>query len=321
MSRTEIYKKYIAPNLVWGEKTEVKSLMKKRSRNISKDRKIQDYLSKHKVYLTMTTSPTRLRKITTVLAMLLQNPYISKVYLTLPKKYRNEEPYKQSDINFVKSLDKRIVVRRVPKDLGPLTKMLPTLQHVKDKDALVISVDDDIAYPSSLINELIYYSVYHPKSLHMGAAVRLGDYYHPTVVFDRHLWPEYRKPRGLNGDIAEGWGGIAYKKRYIDFETIKRLNSAGTVCKLSDDLTISFSLAKDHIKRHEIESKYYDRLMLTPLYYGELDDALHHGSGTNIKGEEDANMLKYQQCLELLADKKIIKKGKGQKGATLVKKK
>jgi hypothetical protein len=152
--------------------------------------------------------------------------------------------------------------------------------------------------------------------IHTGAAFSFGDY--PSSKIDRHLWPDYRKPRGLYGDIVEGWGGIAYKKKFIDAKTINRLNKAGTICKLSDDLTISYALARKGIKRKEIESDYYDRGMLFPFAYGEMADALHHGSGTDIKDEEDANMLKYKTCLELLVEKRIIRKGKGKKGSTLI---
>lgn len=290
--------------------------MKTEQRDLENDKKVQQYLQKHKVYLTMTTSPTRLRKITTVLGMVLQNPYIYRVYITLPEKYRNEEPYKKSDINYVKEVDPRIRIKRVKRDMGPVTKMLPTVMSMKDRNALVISLDDDIGYPNSLINELIYYSVHRPDIIHTGASFSFGDY--PGSKIDRHLWPVYYKPRGSYGDVVEGWGGIAYKKKFIDAKAIRRLNGSGTICKLSDDLTISYSLANKKIKNKEIDSKYYDRDMLFPLAYGEMADALHQGSGTDIKDQEDANMIKYKKCLELLVQKGIIRKGRGKQGSKII---
>lgn len=313
----KIYEKYIAPNLVHGEKGKIKSLIKATQRNLSKDAKVQKYLQKHKVYLTMTTSPVRLRKLTTVLAMVLNNPYIYRAYVNLPEKYRNKESYRKSDIKFVKNLDPRIQVKRTKKDYGPVTKMLPTITRVRDKDAIIISLDDDIGYPASLINELIYYSVHRPDIIHTGASFSFGDYYSSEI--DRHFWPVYRKPPGMYGDIVEGWGGIAYKKKFVDVKTIKRLNRSGTICKLSDDLTISYALAAKKVKNREIGNKYYNSDMLFPFKYGEMADALHQGSGTDIKDEEDANMLKYKQCLQNLVDKKIIKKGKGKNGSRLIK--
>lgn len=312
---SSIFKKYIAPNLERGEKKEILKLMRTKQRDLDKDKKVQEYLSKHRVYLTMTTSPVRLRKATTVLAMALQNKYIEKAYIALPELYRNTDKYKESDLRFVQSLDPRIVFIRVKKDMGPVTKMLPTVMRRRDKDAIVISLDDDIGYPASLINELIYYSVHQPNVIHTGACFSFGDY--PSSKINRHLWPDYYKPRGYYGDIVEGWGGIAYKKKFIDKKIIDKLNKSGTICKLSDDLTISYSLAIRGIKRKEIDSKYYDRDMLYPLGYGEMDDALHHGSGTDIKDEEDANMLKYKQCLENLVNKGIITKGVGKHGSKM----
>ena len=55
-------------------------------RDISHNRKVQNFLKKHKVYITMTTSPLRLPKIRAVLATL-DLEYVDKIYIVLPCKY------------------------------------------------------------------------------------------------------------------------------------------------------------------------------------------------------------------------------------------
>ncbi len=55
-------------------------------RNISHNRKVQNFLKKHKVYITMTTSPLRLPKICAVLATL-DLEYVDKIFVVLPCKY------------------------------------------------------------------------------------------------------------------------------------------------------------------------------------------------------------------------------------------
>ena len=66
-------------------------------RDISSNRKVQNFLKKHKVYITMTTSPLRLPKICAVLATL-DLEYVDKIFVVLPFKYgRKKETYSRKD--------------------------------------------------------------------------------------------------------------------------------------------------------------------------------------------------------------------------------
>lgn len=298
-----MFRKYIRPNLCRGEVKEYCELIRYEQRDLVADDKVQDYLRQHKVYVSLTTSPIRLRKITTMLSIVIRCPYVDKVVITLPLLYRNKEPYDEKDIEFVKSLDYRIRIKRIKTDIGPITKILPFLQSVPDDDAIVISLDDDIGYPISLFNELIYYSVHKPNVIHTGAGFIFGDYDNSDI--NRKYWPQRRAPVSPYKDIVEGWGGIAYKKRFVDFDLLYTLNSSSNVCKLSDDLTISLVLTQKGIKKREIDDEYYDRDMLFPFNYGLQEDALHRGSGVDSKSdctEHDINMEKYKKCIKSLED-------------------
>ena len=301
--KPEIYNKYVKPVLYKGEKKIVEDALNTPKRDISKNSKVMNYINKHGVYITLTSSPKRLRKTAAALAIVLQNPHIRKVYLTLPKLYRNKTKYSQAAINFVKGVDKRITVRRPAQDIGPITKMLPTLQMIRDKNAIVISMDDDICYPASLINELIYYSVRYPNTIFTGSGFNWGDDGYDDSDIDRRLWPIRRKPRYPHVDIVEGWGMIAYKKRLLDLARMKRLSKLDTNCKLSDDLTISYVLAEKRVPMKVIVNRYYDdQGDLHPFEYGLQEDALHRGSGLGTD-VENANMVKYKACLELINKK------------------
>jgi len=264
-------------------------LMNKRPKKITT--KVRNYLDKHKVYISMTSGPLRLKRLAVVLN-LLDLSEISEIHINLPKFYRNKEEggtYKKEDIDFISMLDSRIRIFRIPEDIGPMTKIIPTLQRIKDPGAIIISVDDDIGYPFNLVSSLIHYSVMKPKEIFTGAAFAPGDY--PGSDFDKLLLPKRFK-------IVEGWGGIAYKKSIVSSQMIKEiliLNKVSTTCKLSDDFTISYVLADHGVKVNEIPGI---REHLEPFSYGEDADALHKGSGTSIgKEDEDANMAKYHVCL------------------------
>jgi hypothetical protein len=275
------------------EVEEIKYLQSTPVRNISR-------LPKRKVYISLTTSPIRLPKIGIMLNTL-DLTHIYEIHINLPKLYRNEpdEKYSVEDIEYVKSLDDRIRVYRVSKDIGPLTKIYPTIKRVTDLNALIISVDDDIGYPYSLVNELIYASYKYPQNVVTGAGIKFGDY--DGSDFDRSKWSRSKRPRGRFVDIVEGWGGVCYPKRLMVRDVmnlIMELNNVSTTCKLSDDFTISYSLADFDIKSREVNTKYYNRDMLYPFSYGEMADALHKGSGVMCTGSDDENMAKYHVCLD-----------------------
>lgn len=287
---------YLTPK----ELRKVKKGIKSPVRNLERNKEIMAYIKKHGVYGSMTSSPERLKKSSTVLSIILLNPYIRKIYINLPKKYRNKDPYNKADVKYIESLDPRIEIRRLDEDIGPISKILPSLQNIRDKKAIIISFDDDVFYPPSLLNELIYYSVRYPYLIPGGAGFSFGDM---ENFIKRKSWPEKRKPKFPDVDVIEGWGSIAYRKEMVDLNFVKKLNKLGTVCKLSDDLTLSYSHASYAIKRKLIINKYYSgNEDVFAFEYGLTEGALHKGSGTEHKDEEDANMIKYKECLELIAE-------------------
>lgn len=270
---------------------------------------IRKYLSKHKVYISLTTSPTRLKYVPAVLN-LLDLSDVHEIHLNLPQAYRNKTEsqyspthwyrdmliffYNPGDVEYVKMVDSRIKVFWENRDIGPLTKIIPTLRRIKDPGAIIISIDDDIGYPFNLVSSLIYYSVTQPDKIFTGAGFKFGDY--PGSDFDRKLWPT-KKTSSKYVDIVEGWGGIAYKKKLMTTKVlfeILSLNNVSTTCKLSDDFTISYVLAANGIKCVEVPGI---REYLEPFNYGEGEDALHKGSGVGGTGAEDENMNKYHVCL------------------------
>ena len=291
----------ITDNLTPKELRKIKKGFKAPVRNLEKNKKVASYIKKHGVYGSMTSSPERLRKASTVLSIILTNPYIRKMYINLPRKYRNRDIYKKQDIRYIKSIDPRIQINWLEEDIGPISKILPSLQNIRDKKAIVISFDDDVFYPPSLVNELIYYSIQYPYLIPGGAGFSFGDM---EDFIERINWPENRKPRFPDVDVIAGRGAIAYRKEMVDLNFIKKLNKIGTVCKLSDDLTLSYSHASYGIKRKIISNRYFSgNEDVFPLEYGLGEGALHKGSGTDHVGAYDANMIKYKECLNLIFEK------------------
>lgn len=121
------------------------------------DAAIQGYHSKPKasksrVVVTMTTIPPRVEYLKpTIMSLLDQSVRVDEIALNIPWKSRKGQRYQLpawlSEIPIVK-------IHRVPKDLGPGTKILPTLKR-ESKDTRVIAVDDDNIYASKMIEKLV----------------------------------------------------------------------------------------------------------------------------------------------------------------------
>lgn len=247
-----------------------------------------------KTYLSLTSSPERLKNVGLMLS-LLDLSHISEIHINLPVYYRNDPKfsYKEDDIHFLKKLDSRIKIFRPKKDLGPVTKILPTLMRVKT--GLVISVDDDIAYPFDIISQLMNAAVKNPKEITCGGGFTFGgkgmgeygEYFRGTKW--KNLWPANCAKYPFV-DILEGYSSVAYNKSLMNMDVIDLILHLNKFCKLSDDLTISYSLRIRGVKIKSLK-RGED---IYPFSYGQQADALHKGGG---EGGEDANFIKYKKCL------------------------
>ena len=70
----------------------------------------------------------------------------------------------------------RIVLLRTPIDWGPATKLIPTLSVETDPRTIIITVDDDLDYPSTLIEHLYAAALSRPD-----AAIGMKGYWLPPT--------------------------------------------------------------------------------------------------------------------------------------------
>jgi len=291
-------KKYVLPFLHESEKRKWTTLKSSKCRHLTSS--FKRYLSDNKVYFSLTTSPIRLKKIGTMLSLILEFPYVKEIHLNIPELYRGKDEYDQKDIKFISELSFKIKIFRIPVDIGPLTKILPTIERLKKSDSIIISVDDDIGYSMSLIYELAYHSYKYPRQIFTGSGFDMDNHERDNVPFPGRL--KFTSIKGCHYvDIVEGYGGIAYRSNLFDTKMVKKMNALSIDCKLSDDLVISYMLSLNGIEKFEIFNDHYRRTRQSCLYpfkYGEEEDALHLGSGLGIGYVDNANIIKYAKCLK-----------------------
>ena len=275
-------------------------------------REVKDYIDKHKIYVAMTSSPERLENIHHVIETL-DLKRVDKVVITLPKFFKNDpkQVYSEEVIDQLKKrFGGKIEILRPDKDLGPLTKMVYTIEKVKQKDpkSIVISVDDDQGYPGGMIPELARTVILNPGSVAGGSVTDLETWKIPRFGFKEqknkpfHLRCDPDQEMSLC-DVVEGFGAIAYRAEDIDTELMKKLatlpgEGGKNSCRLSDDLVISFVLALRMIPRLRVNTEFYSVKQRESFGYGLGADALHRGSGMSepLENEHDVNAQKYRQC-------------------------
>lgn len=267
-----------------------------------KPKKLLKSATKYDVYITLTSSPERLDKVISVLN-LLDIRYVKEIHINLPKFYRNDKKlvYKQSHIDNLKKSNPKIKIFRLKDDLGPITKILPTIERIKKNNSLIISIDDDIAYPFDMITDLINNSAKYPNNIICMSGFIFGgrnmkksndSEYYEQADWDRYLWPVKKYPKFPYIDVLEGFSGVCYNRSLINDQMILYIKYLNSLCKLSDDLTISYMFSYFNIPIRSLGR----HSEMIPLPYGEEGESLHGGGDDDI----DMNFIKYGECLKII---------------------
>jgi len=244
-----------------------------------------------KYIVSFTTSPTRIHKCQPMLLSILnQTRKPDLVILNIPKIFdRTGETY-----NVPKNVSDHVLINVVETDLGPGTKIIPTIKYLIDNNydknnTRIIYVDDDIRYMKHMIE----------------------CYEKHIDVNDNSTWTasgfdfmnlQFMGKRNNNDTcvIAEGYGAVCIKLSIFDndfFEYIdKYINDID--CKLSDDIILSnyYHRKKIQIRILCIPRKYSLIDMWAQksiLDYGNERDALHNGAS----GTSENNVDRYKKVI------------------------
>lgn len=260
------------------------------------------YLRHHRVWLSCTTSPTRLPALVGLL-QLLRLDGVSGIFVTLPKIYRpTKQPYAAADVQRLEAQVPLARVVRCEEDWGPICKLAPALERVHDEDDTVITIDDDTLLPPDAVPRLINASVAWDGAY---VVANIGqNWIHWDIVPPRqlvHLPPVTERPPPVAPareqadrvaeksrvyqtkverhflrqpkfvDVAEGFGSVAYRRRHCDPAALKSLASLSRATRLSDDMVLSLHLEDRRVPRVCLQTP-HNALQLA---YGYGADALH----------------------------------------------
>lgn len=115
-------------------------------------------------------------------------------------------------------------VFRVEKDLGPATKILPTLERYRGTDTRIVYCDDDWIFQPDWLGRLLNWSNKHPNCVIADRVTQSARHEHRSSWRPRK--PMYKALRSLSlglwnpkskfvNDVAEGCGGVLIKPDFI----------------------------------------------------------------------------------------------------------
>lgn len=108
--------------------------------------------SRYRVIITFTTIPDRIEQIKpTINSILSQSQKVDQIRINIPLKSSKGKEYIIPE--WLKNCE-NIEIVRVPEDLGPSTKLLPTVLE-EDPNTRVIVIDDDVIYGEDTIKVLV----------------------------------------------------------------------------------------------------------------------------------------------------------------------
>lgn len=208
-----------------------------------------------RIVVSLTSTPTRVDKLYKTLdSILAQKRVPDAVYINLPRRFGKENkpfPVPQALKDFVAKRP-RIHINRPPKDLGPGTKIHPTLAKEKGPHTRIVTIDDDVLYDRRLLKVLEDRS----KAMPDRALCFAGWNVSPTG----DLWDLGDHCRESTVDIIEGWAGALYVRKFFMAKGKTRGSFAdraaaflGTMtradkrCYFTDDIWISAWLARRSI--------------------------------------------------------------------------
>lgn len=247
--------------------------------------------SRSDAIISLTTIPSRLPVIgLTLKSLMRQSLAPARIVLNLPRFSRRENVAYElpAELSGLRSLEVRWC-----EDLGPATKLLPSLAQ-EAADTRIIVVDDDRVYPPNLVADLVQASDAEPAR-----AFSMRGWVVPPDLTDREMtfWRKFgsgppmpvrarriSKPEPV--DIVMGVAGYLVKPSFFDLGGVFDYGGAPREAFYVDDVWISAHLKVPRVvlpARHvSYQSKYlrsiYERTALASINRGPGPDTLRNNT-------------------------------------------
>lgn len=198
------------------------------------------------IVISLSTTPHRIARIgPTLNTILAQKAPIKAIYLNIPYVFKRDNTIYQIPEWLLNN--QKITILRSD-DYGPATKLLGTLKNTNlPANAIIITLDDDVYYPDNLVLQLAYKAKQHPER----AVGLIGA----NLDSDAELGITKIKKNDAIVNILQGYAGVAYRRHFFD-NSVFEIDQAPTACINSDDIYLSYYLARHGVLRQVLHNAY-----------------------------------------------------------------
>lgn len=189
------------------------------------------------VIITLTTVPDRIKSgLEKNLNTLLNQTYTNyEVHLNIPLYY--QEKLVQIP-KWLKELEETSVLKIFRcYDYGPVTKILPTLERGGDKNDILITVDDDLYYYDTMVEE-------HIKARELYPDYALGFAGLGSIDGTKHFVTTVEK--NIRVKVLEGYKTVSYLRKFFD---VDEFSENFALKHWRDDHTISAYMGYKNIEK------------------------------------------------------------------------
>jgi hypothetical protein len=253
-----------------------------------------------KIWVSLTTTPSRIDKMEKTLQSLLNQSYpAEKIIINIPYRFgRTDEEYVIPDwLESMMFRHRTLKINRTILDYGAITKLLPTLELVPyEDDVWIATADDDIDYLPHILELYARMSEVFTAKPAMGLS---GCFLRTMGIRGNNLKLVLEASRKTEGvDVIEGYSLPVYHRSFFqpNFMSYVAKCLENKDLKKSDDIVISNWLRMNKIQALQVGVPWCSRNRLWGekriLEYGNEKDALHL---------QDDNAEKYLRGLEWLS--------------------
>lgn len=243
-----------------------------------------------RIVVSLSTIPDRIDKIGPTIGSLLDQTYpVNEIAINIPWKSRKGmeytiPPWLQEMSDDTKSCVK---IYRVEEDVGPGTKLIPTLQREQD-DVMVIAVDDDVIYHSKTVQVLFERYV---KSGKKHAVTNFGiilqnDGSLPTMISRVSGF----FTRSHEVDLLQGFSGFLTTRRMFKYHDVYELKNGPKEAISVDDIWFSGWL---NLSGTKIVSAGYTYLQLPLVNVGKMRTTTALGKTENVDFIRDQKVINW----------------------------
>lgn len=246
--------------------------------------------NKENIVVTLTTSPRRLAHIKpTIDSIMQQSVRPDVIMLNLPFVFKRHNTTFEHIPSFI--TDNPLVQINKCEDMGPATKLLGALPAVSNPEAVMIAIDDDIAFAPDFISRFMRYVRTYPEAALTGSPLRRGVPMQTKQFFSSVRDPELPL---VSSEFVEGYTGIVVRRKFMNNFNYDDVRDAPASCVRGDDFVFSNHLRKNNIPILMLPD-IIDSIRVLPL--GDASDALHLGADGQSSGHD------YESCARHFRDK------------------